>query len=97
MTFKHKLKFLYWSTFVALLFFFYPKLSEEYQSYRFRAWETGQAAMDRYEWMARKLFRHRFYYEYHCQDCGGFTTSYGLCVDCGKRHSSDVQRKARPM
>lgn len=97
MTLKHKLKYFGWSVFVTLLFFFYRELSNEYQTYRFRAWETGQAAMDRHEWMARKVFRHRFYYEYHCPDCGGFTTSYGLCVDCGKRHSPAVANQARPM
>lgn len=96
MNYKHIIKFFIWSRIVAMLFWFYQDLAEEYSDYCQRAWQAGQAAMDRGEWVSRKLFPRRYWYEYHCPDCGGFTTSYGLCVECGKRHG-DFPEQARPM
>lgn len=95
MTRKHKLYFIVWS-FVHSIAMASDNLRNEYNAYTMRAWNTGLAAMDSKEWLHRRWFPKKYAYEVSCPACGGITTSYGLCMDCGNRW--DVTgRPARPM
>lgn len=95
MTMKHKIFFFMWSLVVRAAMIS-RSLQAEYSAYQYRAWGTGRTAMGEHEWLHRRWFPRKYDYEYACPHCGGHSTSYGLCMDCGKRWDIG-ERPARPL
>jgi len=95
MTITHRVKFILWGMVTAIAMRNH-NLQQEYMHYQMRAWNTGHVCLDNRQWLHRRWYPHKYDYEVTCPSCGGKTTSYGLCMDCGERFDTKIKH-ARPM
>jgi len=92
---KHYIKSVCWG-FVVWVAMHNRNLQSEHSAYQVRCWNCGLVALDDRQWLHRRWFPQKYAYEVSCPECGGTTTSFGLCMECGQRW--DVTRTfGRPM